>query len=326
METKKIHSVTMLRGIASLAVCLGHFLGTLSTESVIQFGKFGGYGVPIFFAITGFIIPYSLDQKKYQIKSYFKFLIKRVTRLDPPYLLSILGVFLLSFAAQLSPFSESVPLEIFTKKTMLHLFYLVEIANQNWLNPVFWTLAIEFQFYLLIGLLFPILSIKKTVAQILFFLAFCSIPFILNDDRFVTDYFIMFLPGILLFWFYTKQMGKNLFLGLITILLVLGYLKGGIQTPICAVISIGFILLVKKPIKPLIFLGTISYSLYLIHTPFGTDGLINFSQNYVVSEIGRVGLLFLFLPITIFAAWLFYHTIEKPSMKWSKKVSYSDRS
>ena len=326
MENKNIHSVTMLRGIASLAVCLGHFLGTLHSEKIIQIGKFGGYGVPIFFAITGFIIPYSLYQKKYQIKGYFKFLVKRITRLDPPYLLSIIGIFLLSYVAQLSPFSEGNPIEIFTEKTMLHLFYLVEIANQDWLNPVFWTLAIEFQFYLLIGLLFPLLTIKNTVAQVLFFFAFCILPFVLNDDRFVTDYFIMFLPGVLLFWFFTKQMGRNLFIGLMTILLVLGYLKAGMETPICAVISIGFILLVKKPIKPLIFLGTISYSLYLIHTPFGTDGLINFLQNYVVTETGRVWLLPLCLPITLFAAWVFYRIIEKPSMKWSKKISYSESS
>ena len=113
MENKNIHSVTMLRGIASLAVCLGHFLGTLDSEKIIQIGKFGGYGVPIFFAITGFIIPYSLYQKKYQIKSYFKFLVKRITRLDPPYLLGIIGIFLLSYVAQFSPFSEGSPIEIF---------------------------------------------------------------------------------------------------------------------------------------------------------------------------------------------------------------------
>jgi peptidoglycan/LPS O-acetylase OafA/YrhL len=134
----------------------------------------------------------------------------------------------------------------------------------------------------------------------------------------------MFFPGVLLFWFFTKQMSRNLFLGLMMALLILGYLKGGVQTPICAIISIGFILLVKKPIKPLIFLGTISYSLYLIHTPFGTDGIINFLQNYIDTEIGKMVLLLLCLPITLFAAWVFYRIIEKPSMKLSKTVSYSE--
>ncbi len=324
LADKNIHSVTMLRGIASLAVCLGHFLGTLNTTSIVQFGKFGGYGVPIFFAITGFIIPYSLYQSNYTIKNYFKFLIKRITRLDPPYLLSILGIFLLSYIAQLSPFSEGNLIEIVTEKTALHIFYLVKIADQDWFNPVFWTLAIEFQFYLLIGLLFPLLTIKKWVVQVLFFSTFCLIPFVLNDDTFVTDYFIMFLPGVLLFWFFTKQMSRNLFLGLTTVLLVLGYFKGGFQTPICAIIAIGFILFVKKPIKPLIFLGTISYSLYLIHTPFGTDGMINFLQNYLETEVERAGLLFLCLPITVLASWMFYRIIEKPSMKWSKKLNYSE--
>ena len=319
---KNLPSVTMLRGIACLAVCIAHLTGTVNSKIIQEIGHYGTSGVAIFFVISGFIIPYALYYSSYQISNYPDFLLKRIIRLDPPYLLSILGIFLLSCIAQFSPYHTAGIIEIFNINTLYHLFYLVEIFDGKWFNVVFWTLAIEFQFYLVIGLLFPLFNNKKRITQLLVFISLCVIPFILPQEKFVSNYMLMFLPGLLLFCFKTGQINLKVFFltGIIT--LTLNYFKAGLPGIICPLIAVGFILFVNKPIKPFVFLGTISYSLYLIHTPFGTDGLINFLQNYILSDNGRIWLMIFSFPAVIFAAWVFYLIVEKPSINLNKKISY----
>lgn len=312
----------MLRGLASFGVCFAHLTGTVNSETLKCVGNYGTWGVSVFFFISGFIIPYSLFNSNYSISDYPKFLLKRIIRLDPPYLLTIVGIFLISWLAQLSPHHTSQPLDPLSKNTLYHLFYLVEILNGKWLIVVFWTLAIEFQFYLLIGLLFPLLKTNRLVYTLLLIAVLCVIPFLLTDDRFVTNYLLMFLSGIIFYLFKTKQINLFTYLPIAIIVLALSYFKTGMEGIICPFISVCFIQFANKPFKPLIFLGMISYSLYLIHTPFGTDGLINFIQNYITSDTGRILLMFAALPVIILCAWLFYIVIEKPSLNMAKKIRY----
>ncbi len=321
-KNKHIHSVTMLRGIASFGVCFAHLTGTVNSESLKHIGHYGTWGVSVFFFISGFIIPYSLFNSDYSLKNYPKFLLKRIVRLDPPYLLTIIGIFLLSWLAQFSPHHTSEQIDPISKNTLYHLFYLVEILNGKWLIVVFWTLAIELQFYLLIGLLFPILIAKKMLFIFLSIAVLCIMPFLLTDDRFVTNYLLLFLSGIVFFLFKVKHINLTTYLPVACIVLLLCYFKTGMEGVLSPLISICFIQFVNKPFKPLLFLGMISYSLYLIHTPFGTDGLINFLQNYIVTDTGRMWLMFGALPVIIFGAWLFYVIIEKPSLKMAKKIHY----
>ncbi len=56
----RLPAVTMLRGLAALGVCLMHFAGTLESDIIQNIARFGGYGVQVFFVISGFILPYSM--------------------------------------------------------------------------------------------------------------------------------------------------------------------------------------------------------------------------------------------------------------------------
>lgn len=322
-ETSKyIPSVTMLRGIACLAVCMMHFFGTVPSKTLNEIGIYGGYGVPIFFVISGFIIPYTLYHSAYKINNYFKFLLKRVIRLEIPYLLTILLIILISALAQLSAEPSVSTVKLFDKNTFYHVFYLVGIMDGKWLSPVFWTLAIEFQFYLFIGLLFPLLTNKNRIITLLTFLLLSVMPFFSNDVRYFSSYMFTFLPGILLFFFMTRQIDLNVFIVAGILLLMLIYIKTGMQGLVSPVIAVGFILFVKKPIKPLIFLGTISYSLYLLHTPIGTDGIIHFMQNYIQGDSGRIWLMLFSFPVVVFLSWLFYRAIEKKSQSIAGEIKY----
>lgn len=320
---KHIPSVTMLRGIASLAVCLMHFVGTTDpSASLNEFRMYGGYGVPIFFVISGFIIPYALYHSGYAIRNYFNFLLKRIIRLEIPYLCTIILIIAISYLAQLSP-GHTVPVvDVFDRNTFYNVFYLVGFVDGKWLNPVFWTLAIEFQFYLFIGLVFPLLIHKKTIVKVVICLLLCAMPFFSTDVRCFSSYMFTFLPGILLFYFMTKQINRNVFILAGVLLLAVIYLKTGTEGLVSPLISACFILFVRKPIKPLMFLGAISYSLYLLHTPIGTDGIIHFMQNYILDHNGRVILMLFSLPVVICAAWLFYKIVEKPAQQIAGKIKY----
>ena len=157
----KLNSIHALRGLASLWVCWFHITyGRASYptwEPLRATGKNGWLGVEMFFVISGFIIPYVLYKSRYQLGEFKKFALKRFVRLEPPYLASIILILLLNYSSSLSPLYKGEPFTINLTQLMYHLGYLIPFSEYHWINDVFWTLAIEFQYYLLLGLLFPLL-------------------------------------------------------------------------------------------------------------------------------------------------------------------------
>jgi peptidoglycan/LPS O-acetylase OafA/YrhL len=104
-----------------------------------------------FFVISGFVIPLSLLKGRYHINDYTRFLYKRVLRLHPPYLAALaltLIIMFLSYKARKVNFPEN-GVSIFKSIWYLH------IPSDN---PVFWTLAVEAQYYLFIGLFYILLT------------------------------------------------------------------------------------------------------------------------------------------------------------------------
>jgi len=99
LNSNHIPVLDSLRGLAAISVCIYHFvvgpINFVKDENVLNVFSYGKYGVQLFFVISGFIIPWSLHNKKYEIRNFFKFLFKRLARLEPPYLFSVLLVLLL---------------------------------------------------------------------------------------------------------------------------------------------------------------------------------------------------------------------------------------
>ena len=158
-----IHSLTLLRAIAALMVCLFHFRGYLwHDENPNMFVKslnYGYLGVIMFFVISGFVIPYSMYVKKYQLKHFFQFLLKRTIRIEPPY---IIYVFLLMAANYYTlVYLWGMPYPTTLKQFFLNITYLAPFFKVQWINIIFWTLAVEFQFYILTGLVYNIFVNKR---------------------------------------------------------------------------------------------------------------------------------------------------------------------
>lgn len=167
-----IPQIDGLRFIAIMAVIAYHvrnvvlFHFGLNPEAGPETGGFAGrvfitgrYGVPLFFAISGFILslPFAravLERRQVSLKEYY---LRRVTRIEPPYLIHLL--FLLVICAPLYHRLPSHPYVYHNPEwlrfTLGHILASLVYANgfvygaHPYPNVVLWSLEVEVQFYLL---------------------------------------------------------------------------------------------------------------------------------------------------------------------------------
>ena len=157
-------SVVILRGVAAfLVVCnhvagrgpyavFNHYFGWLHDCDV------GFYGVICFFVISGFALSHSLGDD-YVASSFGRFMARRLVRIEPTYFASIVVSSLIVIVlTRIAP--HGIPWLPSGKQLLCHALYLVPFTNQEWINPAYWTLAVEFQFYLAIGLLYPVATLR----------------------------------------------------------------------------------------------------------------------------------------------------------------------
>ncbi len=320
-------SIELLRGIASLMVCWFHLSRGTSFflpegNWIRESGKWGYAGVHVFFVISGFIIPYSMHVKKYIISDFWVFLKKRIVRIEPPYIASIVIIIALNYVSTFSPYYGGPPFSIDVFNILSHLAYLNIFTKEEWINPVYWTLAIEFQYYLLIALSFGLVSSTKTKVRMLFFAVFLGAVFLpVSDNSFLMSYTPFFLAGIVLFQLYCKIGSEiqNLFL----LLLVLGtifYLNGSV-IGFLIIATLSTIWLVRSVHPIFRFFGLISFSLYLMHSRIG-GRVINITKSLTTDLLTREIMVFVALAISIIAAWFFYYFIERYFKKLSSLISY----
>jgi peptidoglycan/LPS O-acetylase OafA/YrhL len=137
----------------------GHPLAARSREVSLAVIDRGGRGVLLFFAISGFILAQPFLRQHLQhgqavsIKAFYK---RRLTRLEPPYILSLL-VYTFAFALhehRVGPLLTPL---------FAHIFYVHNFfPSLRSLNFVTWSLEVEVQFYILAPLLGCLYAISST--------------------------------------------------------------------------------------------------------------------------------------------------------------------
>lgn len=328
MKKSRIEIVDALRGIAALSVCWFHLTNTYPAGSPVRLsGQYGWLGVEVFFVISGFIIPFSLHSSGYSLRKHWvTFIARRIIRLDPPFLAAIgLTIFLWHLSSLAPAFRGSAPAYTSTS-LLLHLGYLNDIFHAPWLSPVFWTLAIEFQFYLLISLLYPVFCLESGLKRWAVLILFCSIPFIFPSRAFVSGYLCLFALGILSFQYYSGLISRLEFLVLFVGIAVLCLLGLGIQATLVATLtSLTLAFLKIRCCSALIYLGVISYSLYLIHVPIG-GRVVNIFRRVAISDFELFCTSVVALAVSLIAAWIFYELIERPAHRWAARLAFRDTS
>ena len=339
---KRIEGLDLLRGIASLMVCWFHLtLFTFQTPNgdfynfLKSSAEYGWLGVEIFFVISGFVIPYSLHRARYKVSDYPIFILKRLVRLDPPYIVTIGVILLLSYAyarhARIPFLVEGTP--VTWPRVLLHLGYLNLFFEHPWFNPVFWTLAVELQYYVLIGLAFPLISssnrnLRITVVACLGLLCLLGVewatPGKAPTSHFILKYAFLFLMGILTFQYVTGISKKGEYLVLLLLAVVGCYLTVGLLSALAGIMAVAVAVYYDRKSRVVAFLGNISYSLYLLHWYVGPLAFSVVASKVINTEgdVGQTITLLCALAASMAAAYLLYVLVEKPAQRWSSRLKY----
>jgi exopolysaccharide production protein ExoZ len=321
-DKKSVVGIQYLRGFAAVAVMLCHYGSTLNHHPLLSsvFNK-GQLGVHIFFLISGFVIAYALIVEDYHPKKFFVFLFKRLIRINPAYYAAILLTLLTFWGLQFIPSFKGSVIPFIPGQFLAHLFYYVPFSGWGFYNHVFWTLGVEFQFYLIIGLFYFISnSVWFRLSFLMLFMLTSFIP-MQQSYYLIFNYAPIFAAGIALMHFYKEN--NKLYLLLMAISAVLICMHFNLLILILLCITTFVILFFRRGnIKILYFLGRISYSLYITHT-LVLVYLLGIFKKLIPRQDGlEIVLLILEIGIAIGFASLFYWLIELPSIRLSKKIAY----
>lgn len=318
----RIKELDSIRGIACLMVVLFHYttrysisFNTQKTTALLDF-KYGGLGVSLFFMISGFVIYLSINNVK-DAKTFF---IKRFIRLYPIFWICMLTTFIIMNLSPIEKYHRSIGDLIF------NITMIPDVFGFKRIDGVYWSLLPELMFYLAIGFTLFLKKVK-------YFTYICFgwlILILLNHFHdvmplrilFNLKYGYFFIIGIC---FYKIKFEKPLLVNHILIFLSYAVYILNIGLSINT-FFIGFFILIFYLfvygklkwiiIKPLIFLGKISYPLYLLHQFIGYYIIFSLLENNVSNS-----LILLMTPLifTIALSFLYTEYLEKKAILFLRK-------
>lgn len=360
-DQSHIHQLTWLRGLAAFFVIISHTIRTTESryyegDIPINHGIFSGldlgtFGVLLFFALSGCTLFLS-NAKKVSFGNIPSFYIKRFFRIWPAFAISILGYMLFRVVFEKyygfvgDHWIEGQFLSDYTSSDIMRQLFLVSnYLRAMLLNYAYWSLPIEFQYYLMFPLLVLMTHLLGLFGPLLVgaILYFFPDLFGLNNNQFFTLAY-SFCGGVSIGYIYTtkkisipKMVGWLLLLA--SILFVAFVRVGFINLPAegffanawnfysFMAIAVVFICLhcrFSLPRKLAAILqeyGEISYSTYLYHNMV-IGGLIIVLLNLGIDgQLRFYSLLILTTLITHVIAKLSYKYIEVPTQALGKKIA-----
>ncbi len=345
-----------LRFIAVALVAFVMHLGTLLVSAQLQEPSMGqkwyqvlfweaGYGVQLFFMISGFILalPFAkhifFGEKEPKLKAYYW---RRITRLEPLYIITMVLYFLMRVLILKTGTFEGLLPNFFAS-----IFYVHNVVFQesSAINGVAWTLEIEVQFYLLAPLFCQIYKLQNLWWRrgiLLAAIVACTIVFSKHQfqpPNYLLDKINFFLTGMFLVdvYLHRKREENSFWLALLAITAFVLFLfvptilhvSNGLHLTKLLVVAIFFYLgLTNKYLKKLLsvkivtVIGGMCYSIYLLH--MGIFGLFrhNLFNMKLVHPLGlNIFLIYLAaIAVVLLVSALFFVTVEKPTMRkdWYK--------
>ena len=302
----------------------------------------GYLGVDAFFVLSVFVISMSVASGAWNVGYLLRFVARRSVRLDPSYWAAIaielsLGWVGVRFLGDQYPF-PTVP-DVFA-----HLAYLQGMLNVRQISDVFWTLCFEIQFYLLlVGLL--VVSHVSAIRRIIpprvllavVFSALVAVSLALRGGAIKGPN-----EGLALIRMYQFALGISAYLYATNKISVttLSIVAGGIiaariadhafvETAVMLAAFVTCYAAIRSErfnhlldVRPLQFLGRISYSLYLYHASIiGRASAVTMMLAKTVPN-GMIPFLGLAAGLLgcVFFSYVMFRLVEAPTMRLSRRV------
>jgi peptidoglycan/LPS O-acetylase OafA/YrhL len=361
-----LYKLDVVRGFACLLVFLFHTIGVkvgwgyeinnydnylLSTHSYSNERifwnffplSFGWAGVQLFLVISGFLIHLAFLNQKNENLNIKLYLNKRFWRIYPPYFVALLFFSFFSNSSWVLSWNGM-------KQFFYHVFFIQNIDSDTFfgINGVFWSLALEFQLYLLYPL-FLLIRKKVKVKKVFMILLALSLAislagFVFNIKGIVFDSMVLkswytWAAGALIAEAYVNKekifsINNSLFVLLILLFFSVKFFS---FFPYFSKLIASFIAIIgvekyisKATLDKNIFesfllnLGLCSYGFYLFHLPFLADLYEH------ISIFGLSRKFSIFFPLDIIAVFTiiyffsygFYRFVELSSITLGKKIYF----
>lgn len=309
-------------------------------QRVTGWFSYGHLAVAAFIVISGFCLELALfSRENGALGSLKRFYKRRAQRILPPYYaclaISIYVALRVTIYQVGAPFNQYLPVD---QTTVLTHVFLIHNFSPEWMykiNGVLWSIAIEAQLYIVFPLF--VLGINKLGRLITLaaagLVAYAVIAQIPQAPKMYVWYLPLFVGGMVAahLAFKPNRIGR---LPVVASLLAVGCLYGCIRTAapdkplyssdlfmgfaiagVCYAMSCAargplyrFLIL-----RPIVFLGTFSYSLYLMHHPIAQLLYAN-RPAWVGGETSLFMYFVACLPIILFWCWAFHLVFERPFM------------
>ena len=349
---RELKSLTALRGVAAMAVVMQHFSATAQSycrETIPSLVPHGYVGVDFFFVLSGFIMAYTYadDFQRRGRAAFAPFLAKRVARIVPLNAAVLLGLVWAGLASvaltgrNIFFGAADLPHDI-----LANLFMLQGLGIGRNLNGPSWSISTEFSAYLLCPLFVmltfgPRARVAATAAlgvAALCLLAMTRPRLALSFDDppySLVRCFAEFALGMAACRMAAHAGAARLLrrdataFGLAAAAAAL--LAARVDLP--AVLLLPFIVAAfalntgraarLAQWRFFYFLGVISFSLYLIHSPFRPLAM-QLLRAVAPAPVGPGAALIFALAgslLVIFPAWATYVWIERPGRRWGRMLS-----
>ena len=299
INKNRFEYIDALRVVGAASVISFHYFSNgISNGSVTSIGltpfseiaKYGYLGVQLFFVVSGYLILMSTN------RSAWEFAKGRVKRIYPLYWMAIILITAITYLPTLSK-NQPDFLQILASITMFPTAF-----DQGWIDGAHWFMLIEIQFYLLIFVLLKLRAGKHLPTIFPIWAIVILIWYVFDLNRFNIWYlygpFSFICGGAIIYSI--KQSGWNLLRvvgliaaitgGLYSRLGSLDYLSeirntqySATVVTVIVLIIFGLLLLTLLPkisnmhIPGAVFLGAITYPLFLIHGRLGYMALERFA-------------------------------------------------
>lgn len=342
LTSRRLKELDGLRGVAAISVVLFHYTTRYQEifghkgAPIASFG-FGYLGVELFFIISGFVILMSIGRAN----SLLDFAVSRFSRLYPAYWAAVILTFMVLTVSGLWPHQVVSIGEAVVNLTMLQSFLGVPSVE-----GVYWTLQIELVFYGLMALMFALRLLRhvEMVSTCLLLLAIAkwavdrfpdSLPAfavgLTSDALAIPTAFgriEFFVTGMMLYLCWKNGLSVDrlgiICLAVATTAVTNGPMLGGVHAAFAIIVALSSSgRLSFLQLKPFVFLGFISYTLYLIHQYVGYVVIHRMESSGVDSTVSILLTLFLMLVLSLAVSL----TVERPALAlirtWYKSLKSS---